>query len=687
MRLSIVPATVTAALVLGGSMWVDAGYPLPELEPLRGDIFSPPVQSADSVPVAPWAQGAAAITSGVCRDSVVNGSWSIKRWVTTDTALSGTYPHFADVIRDSIDNYTDRWHWIFVTGGIKSVAVGSALQPQADGDQCVTIAGWSYTTGGGGDGPLLTWNISYIDSASIGLSAEILDLRDVKDWAVFGMPMAQGMTSSGVDVVSIAGESQRVFVSNSHLFYNGDELFSRTGGTNADTMRDLGLAYSIVGPASASKNLGGIIGPTSAAAGEAYVVGVSDYMNVWAENKWRNPRIGTADSLQIWSSVFHNWQAKIGSVTDGYSAGRTRAPRLEFVSNRWKPGPYMSGSEPRTYHIESGFEGDTLMPLIYLSGNLHDSIDGGSLSKAQRGEGGATAPGDSSIFTYESFNDSSPPDSAFSSTRLVTHSPHPMVARDTASVWDTLIVSKEVGRWSVMNCAGAWVDKRADPSYALADSVLTWVANGSSHSSHADHDEPTDYISGGWPTMTIGSVCADSDSDGIADSTELAMTGQGSSTSVAADSVSPSGYLMIEFANVIGAENAYYDSTLTAVLRDCAPGTACAISASATYRDNVYIYRSSSTAQDTICLDASGTVTTCPAADTVIPRTWNPDSIPVGGIGRACWDGDSVRYFLSESILVGGNLLDSVSADGFFVPSFAAGCDTATAKDTATIPN
>lgn len=683
-RLSLAPALVLGSLLMLPALQALGFWRVSDVRG-RVPMAAPAVASADSVPTAPWATGAGAKASGICRDSVVNGSWGIKVWIVGDTADTPTYPHWSRVIQDSIDNsaYNDDWQWIFPIGGIKSIGT-IGVNPVSSDDPCVTVVGWAYTTGGGGDGAIITVRESAIDSASITGGPYAIQIRGGKDWAIFGLGMSQGMSSAPGDAVGVLNESQRHFFSNVHIFYNGDETFSRSGGVTNDTLRDLGLAYSIIGPASGSKNLGGIIGSTSNSETNEYTRTISDYMNLWTENKWRNPRIGAVDSLQIWHSIFYNSNTKIGEFAHGWMP-TVRTPRVEFVGNRFKPGPYQSGTEPRTYHLEAKFDGDSILPTIYLSGNFHDSIDNGSLSLKSRGGGGAAAPGDSSMFSYESFADSAPPDSAFTTSRIVTWADHPMATRDTAGVWDTLIVQKRVGRHAVMGCAGQWIDKTSDPSFALIDSLITWIANGTGGSSHSDHDEPTDYISGGWPTMTVGTVCADSDSDGLPDSVELAITDQVSSTSVPPDSQFPSGYLAIEFSSIIGTENDYFDSTLAAVKRDCAPGTACAMAAaSTTYGAPLYIYRSRSTAQDTTCYDATGVVAACPQVDTAIVRTWDGDSIPPGGTGRACWDADTVRYFVTKSALSGGNLLDSLAADTLVHP--IAGCDTATIKVLGNIP-
>jgi hypothetical protein len=177
----------------------------------------------------------------------------------------------------------------------------------------------------------------------------------------------------------------------------------------------------------------------------------------------------------------------------------------------------------------------------------------------------------------------------------------------------------------------------------------------------------------GPDTLATVTNCTDADGDGMPAAFEALHAGLDDSD--ATDRASDDdfdGYIAIE---------EYLNGTNPNIFTNAADGS------ETTYGSTVYIYRAKSTAQDTLCFDATGAATTCPAIDTMIVRTWDGDSIPAGGVGKACWDGDSVRYFVSEATLSGGNLLDSLAADTLLADVIQAGCDTATVKDTSRVPN
>lgn len=670
LKLSLLPALLLAALMLLPSAFSELKPEFSlELVRLRGPA---PVGSADSVPVVPWARGGGATTAGMCRDSVVGGSWEYKIWIVGDAGDSPTYPTFGDVITDSIDNYTDRWHWIYVIGGIKQLQGTST--PAATNDDCVTITSWAHTSGGDGDGAILWWDSTQLDLASIGGSGQNLSINFGLHWTVVGLTMTAGISTSGLDCMQ-ANRTNWTFFSNVHVWGCGDENFSRiVSNAPSDSNRYHGLAYSIIGPSTYTKSLGGITG--SGGKGDGYTSNISDYMNYFAENRQRAWRFGNNDSTQFWSSIVANWKNKPGELTwfDTLKAATNpRLPKIEFVSNRLRRGPW--GQNP--YFLETGFDADSVQPLLYLLGNMDDTVDAGNYGVPGKGEGGSgDQPGDSSMFRYNSFTDTAPPDSVFTTSRIITYSAFPMVNADTAAVRDTLMTQKKIGLWSVQNCAGVWVNKRSDPSREMIDTLISHFVNASWSGSDADHDEPTDWIPGGKPVVDQGTVCADSDGDGLADSVELARTSQVSSTSVSNKTVTMSGWTELELATWVGTENSPWTYTNAEIIANCSPGEACAeLPASghvSTYNDTINLYT------DTMTENTFGSITY---------KGPSTDSIPPDHSGRMCYDADDPDrgVLITLDTLTGGNLMTAAEADALLNSWTREGCDTLSVK-TDSIP-
>jgi hypothetical protein len=592
LKLSFLPALLLAALMVLPSAF-SALQPDFSLELARLRAPAPVAGSADSVPAMPWARGAGAKSMGVCRDSVVNGSWDIKVFHVGDygdTAVAaGDYPTWGGTIEDSLNSYTTSWVWIYPLGGRHHGNYLNGERAITNGDDCVSIVGWSNTTGGDGDGALLTWDTTNIDSASIRGVGNTLALGAGEHWTIVGTDMSSGMCSNDQDVIGFNAMSW-TFVSNSHFFYNCDEIFSRVTN-NATVNQNHGFAYSMLGPGSGNRGVGGIVGTSGSDDGVSQRF--SDYMIYYAELKQRGLRYNGSDTTQAWSSISYNWSNKIGVLNFADTLGVKCCPwtmHIEYVNMRYRPGPWTGNEE---VILEVGFNVDTITTQIYLENNFHDSVETGFTSHDGRGEGGSVQPGDSSMFIYQSFTDSSPSDSMFTTTRIKTWPDFPMIDVDTAAVRDTLITQKKVGRWSVQNCAGEWVDKRNDASFELKDTMISRFVNGTGTAGNSTHDEPTDYIPGGYPEYDPGTVCADSDMDGLTDSVELAITSGASSTSVNSATETTSGYLYIELISYVGAENDPWTYTLAEVIGNCSPGEACAALAAghvATYNDTINLY-------------------------------------------------------------------------------------------------
>ncbi len=255
---------------------------------------------------------------------------------------------------------------------------------------------------------------------------------------------------------------------------------------------------------------------------------------------------------------------------------------------------------------------------------------------------------------------------------------------------DKILGNRRVGQDSVLSCGGTWVLAQGyfDSLYinAARDSSMTLISNSAPNIPHRIKEHPD----GDWPRgkVTYAAGCTDTDDDGFPDDYENNLTGSTTSWGPI-DSIGASGALLFEsYVNGVHPDSNYVSTYERLDARyDGSMSGGAPPAPTTTYHDSIYIYRAPAIANDIVCLDGLGNAVACPTVDTIVARTWNTDSIPFGGVGRACWaDGDTVRYFVSRSALAGGNLMDSLAYDTLNTIISQAQCDTAGVKSFP-IPN
>ncbi|MBI4136782.1 hypothetical protein HY469_01855 [Candidatus Roizmanbacteria bacterium] len=219
--------------------------------------------------------------------------------------------------------------------------------------------------------------------------------------------------------------------------------------------------------------------------------------NLLAHNNQRNPNNDTAGVVDLVNNVIYNW--------DFSGANLKLASRTNLVNNYVKPGPNTADNGP---YVKLTPDGNLYNMKYYLSGNTVDTSIKSVL-----------------------FAPSNPPAGVVSSTRFSA----PAVTTDPANQALFTKVANDAGAVHGLNCDGTWYQRPDSVDTRIAQSVINGT-NG-----HVDRDgdgndddfcidtpggnydsgakakgyicHPSDV--GGWPTVTAGTACIDSDNDGM----------------------------------------------------------------------------------------------------------------------------------------------------------------------------
>lgn len=293
------------------------------------------------------------------------------------------------------------------------------------------------------------------------------------------------------------------------------------------------------------------------------------YRNAWIRCKKRVPRLNTQNIANDWQFInwlAYEWKGDSRQLPTHPSDSITR---VDFVSSRMKPGPgtdagkmarNVSGEWHNSYSANGGH------PQVYDKDFIHG---GASTTTAYTSNPVSNVPNDvewtvdsSGVAVKDSFFVTSPV------AQITTNYP----VRDTAAASAMIAMVDSIGRVTRLDCSGRWEWMGQD----YIDAAAATGAKDSTSVADFGATFPADSLSPAAP-------CADADGDGLPNSFETLVGGD--NTSTAADSITTSGYLMIEHylwgiqaPNFLAPNDTvlYVDSSFVAIKRDCGnPFGAC----------------------------------------------------------------------------------------------------------------
>ncbi len=468
------PAFPAAAGYGGNATW---GLK-PTFRAIQASVFGFPI-AFKFVGRAGTILGAAAPNDSVCNRTNAN-----VHFVTT-TGATGI-GSLQDIIENQlVDDTMD--YVIFRTGGTTSSVT---ITPSAN---CLYVAGQTAP----GDG----------FQAHHSSGSQVLDLpRNLNGtnsiWRYLRFRSHKG-TPGAQDVVTVLSGRNIIF---DHVSaqYGNDETFTLTTvgtGNSGNNIAKVTIQWSIIGP-------GLRLHSTGTALGRADDMTTRNdssswHHNLWVHNSHRNPRIVANEPVELINNIVYNWKNKVG--------GFCRGPDVDIVRNYWKGGPWApSAARSLMKNCNLGSDppsiGTKEFARLFVLGQVLDSL--GTVLKDSTADQEA-------FFTFDS--GSALDDSMFSASRFA----NPVIAvteHSAAQAYDSILdVNIGAGVTRRLDCDGTWLLAQRD---TLENLLVNHVLNNTGPSTNEENDHPDDYPvngSSGIPSLSAGTACTDTDSDGMPD--------------------------------------------------------------------------------------------------------------------------------------------------------------------------
>jgi hypothetical protein len=378
-------------------------------------------------------------------------------------------------LRDALYNLTDtRFQVIlFETGG--TIELSDRLELRND---CVYLAGQTAP----GDGILLKGN---------GL--RVFNTRDV----VIRYVRIRDATNN-LDITDTGG-TRRIVVDHVSTTWGTDGNFGiwRTERSAPDT-REITFQRSISAEVLAGHSAGFLIGGRGSERAHEGVYDISIHHNLFAHTGQRNPEVisGSAQEridrgTEIVNNVQYNWL--------GRPISTRRNSVVDILNNFSKPGPMSAILVHRHAFYDSDLADVFADPSLFAQGNV--------------------MAGEHFADQWQMFRDwyaldETLPD-RFRRTDPLPKAPFPVSVHSAEAAFESVL--GDVGASARLDCDGNWI-----PAHDPIDlRILTDVLAGTGYS-EAPPESPDE--AGGWPIMSEGQRCQDSDSDGLPDQWEARFT-------------------------------------------------------------------------------------------------------------------------------------------------------------------
>jgi len=344
----------------------------------------------------------------------------------------------------------------------------------------------------------------------------VLNMRSGQDVVLRYLRVRSGRGEPGKgDNISFTG-GRRIVVDHVSMQWSNDEQVGIHGLSGGSSLVGLTIQNSIMAQALRSHSTGLLISYDPAT--QPRVADISLHGNLFAHNGHRNPRVVRVKGVQVINNVIFNWHSRVGRTV--------RDAEVDYVGNYFKAGPW-SGSNL----IEHEFRTDPgpMDPSVYLAGNvaspthMDPNADNRSLIRYNKdGPDGGYGP---------------LPDSAFRLSPLPSAVIRvPVVA--AAAAFENVLSG--AGASARLTCEGTWQANRD----AVDRSVVDDTRAGVGPDSDADMDHQDDY--GGYPDLSPGAPCPDTDKDGMPDGFETLHGLDGSNPADRSGDPDRDGYTNIE---------------------------------------------------------------------------------------------------------------------------------------------
>jgi hypothetical protein len=475
-----------------------------------GDSSQPPPPPVGGLlPAFPGAEGWGATALNECRGLPLR----VHKVTNTNDSGSGS-------LRDILENRVSDSNYdvvVFRTGG----TISNRSQQILLRSSCVYVAGQTAPGDGimvrshptsGHNGQLIRVNAT---TAGRDVVFRFLRLRHGEEG---------GFGGGGLGLIGSGGARNIIFdhISTSWGGSNAHLQFQRNDQNAAETL-GLTMQNSLVAEGIGSRGMM-IYGGTG---GSAYGFrDISMHRNLMASLAHRYPRIHSGDAsvstnsgIEVVNNLYYNAVNRFGEAH--------RSSVVDWVGNYIDHGPHRGW---RISRWEGEYKDGAYQPLDpnYLRGSLH--AEGNEIL-------GFDGP------DFESWRDRYDGTSHLPSTYRRSH----RLSQPTFSIQQTSPgaarswILANAGASKKVDCRGDWVSNRDK----VDQRIVGYVGSRSSSQTPRDTRGMTvSEINGGWPSMSSGSACKDSDGDGLPDAWEERYFG--CTTCADPGAMTPSGYLVIE---------------------------------------------------------------------------------------------------------------------------------------------
>jgi len=234
----------------------------------------------------------------------------------------------------------------------------------------------------------------------------------------------------------------------------------------------------------------------------------SVHHNALVSNSHRNPN-ARGLYVNVINNVVHNWNLDAGQTG--------RGAVVDFINNFTQKGP-MSSGDKAPFGVATGHVLDApfYKPSIYAVGNL--SLGGGVHSDQNTNPNADNWEGSTGIVDW--YQNDSVQESVTQfrrDFRLDFMVPPPEIPVTIQNPYDALdSVLDDVGANVGLNCSGGWIPRDDGVDGRLLQEIRD--GGGWADRPGPDHENAV----GGFPTLTPGTPCTDSDGDGMPDEWETA---------------------------------------------------------------------------------------------------------------------------------------------------------------------
>jgi pectate lyase len=295
----------------------------------------------------------------------------------------------------------------------------------------------------------------------------------------------KGEPGKGDNITILGGHD--IILDHLSLQWANDEAIGIQTLSSGVGIRDVTLQRMMITETLAPHNVGVLVGGNPNDDNPA-LFQLDMHHNLFAHQGHRNPRVGHHKGIKVINNVVYNSGNRVGRTV--YDA------EVDFIGNYFRKGP-----SPVAHVLQHEDVNEPhLLPSVYIAGNIADwkQVDDNR-----------------DLIRYDNLSPNYPneplPDEAFRSGPIAS-GPVPISVQSADAAYTSVL--GDVGANARLDCEGRWVSN-AD---RVDQELIAHVKNRTGPASRSEMEHQDQY--GGYPVLSAGTACADTDEDGMPDAFE-----------------------------------------------------------------------------------------------------------------------------------------------------------------------